>query len=577
MLKNIPRFAIRANRVVSWNKRFLSDVKPEEIKNQPVLNQFQSKFSNQPTTTVESTLDSADKPPSFFQSEVPPVVITPLTSGEKPPSFFQSELPPKPFEPAPTIPGNSNDITSKLPPNFIPVENVKQPKIVHVFRILALFSLAYIGVDLVFALTPANTEFISEETLQIIEKAVEAESKKDIDGAIGFYIEALKQLDEEDAEHISPCYTSCCVRIAQLYEHEKQYGKAIQIYKEVVQSYLNAFTHRSDFVTLIKDESYDFAILRALTIAIRYAYLMPEEEVNDARELLMFTIVEAQNRVIEAYPPFLSVLNDINNRNILDLITSDLEKSLQKYPEEEQERIIKEQSKIPVELPLFTTEQTPENKMLGLHVKAWPVFTRVLINAKDLYADLSIEAGDFSAGISNFTSNSVIIQRCFDHPSRLTLTLTKLGVALQMTYQSLNNNFPKGKEIEIIQDNKPVKVDIESPKLKSFLLDTTVSESKRIFTKVLYLCDNMKKQERAIKSSHLGQDIAQWEAMFKPALEKSEMVSAASLGMIEFQNGDMVESLKYFKRAKVLAYKVKDQDYITDINRWIDEINAIEK
>lgn len=556
MLRGINRLVSGKTRPLLFNKRLFSDIKPNDskpkdievnnIRNQSVLNQFQTELKK------DNVISS--------QKE---------TSESKPPSFFQSEVPPAPFKSEAPINGSNN---GNSPPNVPPTEKVKQPIYYHFFTGLAILSIAYIAVDIVFALTPANTEFISEDVLKIIEKAIEAESKKDIDGAIGYYVDALKKLDEENAEHISPCYTSCAVRIAQLFEHQKNYGKAISIYKELAHAYLNAFTHRDDFVTLIKDESYDFAILRALTIATRYAYLLPEEEVEAARELLMFTIVEAQNRIIEAYPPFLSVLNDINNRNVLDLITADLEKSLQKYPKEEQEKIIKEQSKVPVELPLFTTEQTSENKLLGLHVKAWPVFTRVLINAKDMYADLSIEADDLSAAISNFTSNSVIIQRCFDHPSRLTLTLTKLGVALQMTYQSLNNNFPKGKEIEIIQDNKPVKVDIESPQLKSFLLDTTVSESKRIFTKVLTLCDTMKKQERVIRSNHFENDIGQWEAMFKPALEKSEMVSSASLGMIEFQEGNSEEALKNFKRAKVLAYKLNDEDYIADINKWIDEI-----
>ncbi|TID21172.1 hypothetical protein CANINC_003452 [Pichia inconspicua] len=546
MLRSINKLVFHKNCRVFFNKRLYSEVKRNDIKGQSVLNQFQTELPSEnhiPTQTEGVEL----KPPSFFQTDTPPAP-------------FKSNAPIK----------STND--GSLPPNETHTEAVKQPWYYHIFTGLAILSIAYIAVDIVFALTPANTEFVSEDVLKIIEQAIEAESKKNIEEAIGHYLKALKKLDEENAEHISPCYTSCSVRIAQLFEHQRQYGKAILIYKELTHAYLNAFTHRDDFVTLIKDESYDFAILRALTIAIRYAYLLPEEEIEKARELLMFTIVEAQNRIIEAYPPFLSVLNDINNRNVLDLITADLEKSLQKYPKEKQEEIIKEQSKVPVELPLFTTEQTPENKLLGLHVKAWPVFTRVLINAKDLYADLSIEADDLSAAISNFTSNSVIIQRCFDHPSRLTLTLTKLGVALQMTYQSLNNNFPRGKEIEIIQDNKPVKVDIESPQLKSFLLDTTVSESKRIFTKVLTLCDTMKKQERVIRSNHFEQDIGQWEAMFKPALEKSEMVSSASLGMIEFQEGNSEEALKNFKRAKVLAYKLKDEDYISDINKWIDEI-----
>lgn len=511
---------------------FFSDLKPEDLKNQASLNQFQhelKKESAQPT-----------QPPVFFQSD-------------KIPETF------KPIEPT-TIPQNGPEMP-------------KQSKLrTYTFFGLAFISLAFIGVDLMNTVTPANTDFISEETLELLGKAIEAETNKDIDQAIQYYMEALKQLDSEECEHISPCYTSCCVRIAELYEINKQFGKALLIYKELSETYLNAFTHRDDFKCLMQDESFDFAILRSLVISIRYACLLPSKDVTLARENLMFNIVEAQKRIIEAYPPFLSILNDITNRNILELITADLEQSIKHLPEDEQQKIIDKQMEVPIELPLFTTEQTPENKLLGLHVKAWPVFTRVLINAKDMYANLSIEANDISSAISNLTSNSVIIQRCFDHPSRLTLTLAKLGVELQSTYQAIHKEFPKGKEIEIIQDNKPVTVNLSSPELKEFVLNTTISESKRIFLKVLSLCDTLKKQEKMIRANHLGQNIAEWEAMFKPALDRSEMVSAASLGMLSYNDGNVNEALKYFTRAKVLASKLKDEEYIDDMNEWIDII-----
>ncbi|GAV29243.1 hypothetical protein PMKS-002725 [Pichia membranifaciens] len=545
-VRRLPRRSL-----ISTPRRLLSDAKPDDLSKQPALNQFQAESAKEASKLQEPAVKSL----------IPP-------SATAPPVFFQSDVPPQPYTPAPAPAPHPTG-----PQNSQPTESEKVVKQfrteVYTLSFMVVVALLFTGADLYNLLFAGNTEYVSEETLAHIEKAIEAETNNKIDEAIGYYIDALKQLDSEELEHISPCYTSCSVRIAELFEHEKKFDKALLIYKELSDSYLNAFTHREDFDILDDDSSYDFAILRSLTIAIRYAYLLPAEEVDLARETLMFHIVEAQKRVIEAYPPFLSVLNDINNRNVLDLITADLEKTIAHLPESEQEKIIKQQAKTPIELPLFTTEQTPENKILGLHVKAWPVFTRVLINAKDLYSNLSIEANDLSAAISNLTSNSIIIQRCFDHPSRLTLTLTKLGVALQMTYQTISRDFPKGKEIEIIQDSEPVKVNLSSPELKDFVLNTTVSESKRIFLKVLVLCDTMKKQERIIKANHLGQDIGQWEAMFKPALDKSEMVSAASLGMISYQTGFATDALKYFKRAKVLAFRLNDKDYIDDINEWI--------
>lgn len=60
--------------------------------------------------------------------------------------------------------------------------------------------------------------------------------------------------------------------------------------------------------------------------------------------------------------------------------------------------------------------------------------------------------------------------------------------------------------------------------------------------------------------------------MFKPALDRSEMVSSASLGLLNLQNGNTSEALKLLRRAKVLATKLHDDDYITDINDWISKV-----
>jgi tetratricopeptide (TPR) repeat protein len=563
MLQNITRRIARQTPLVGRTWRSYATIPspspsgPEgtgdlkDVKGKPELNQFQSTTPS-PSTSTSVPVSSSSASTNGSQQPL---------SSTAPPVFFQSEKPPEPFKPMASPATATATAATQEPP--------KQPLYRYVFYALAFMSVAYIGLDLVEALTPSNTDFISEETLAIIGKAIDAESNKRVQDAITHYIEALKQLDSEDCEHISPCYTSCAVRIAQLYEHERQFDKAIAIYKELSECYLNAFADRNKHEILTQDESYDFAILRSLTIAMRYAYLLPEKEVNKAREVLLYNIVEAHQRIIEHYPPFLSILNDINNRNILDLITADMEKAINHLPQEEQDKIIQEQTKTPIELPLYTTEKSDENQILGLHVKAWPVFTRVLINAKDMYANLSLECQDLPAAISNLTSNSLIIQRCFDHPSRLTMTLTKLGIVLQMTYQTINAQFPQGEDIEIIQDNKPVKVNLSSPQLKNYVLNSTISETKRIFSKVLSLCDNIKKQERAIRENHMGNDIGQWESMFKPALEKSEMVSSASLGIISYHTDDMANAMKYFKRAKGLAYKLNDTEYIEDINAWI--------
>lgn len=547
-------------------RSYADSKKPEDNANtndqQQFLNHFQN-VANKPEPVVTK--------PEVVVNTTEPVSDNKEVSGAagnetKPPIFFQSKTPPQQFN----TPNNNNSEGPKGNTEDAKTASNKY----RTYKWLAILNLVVIPLaltfnDIVGFMTSGDSDFYSDESLEIIEKAIECESNGQIDEAINYYLKALKQFDEEEIEHISSTYTSCAIRIAELFENQQKFNKAVKIYKDLSECYLTAFANKKEYDNLETDDQIDFAILRSLVISIRYASLLPQRDIDLARQNLLFNIIAAQNRIIDKYPPFLSILNDINNRNILDVITLDLEESVKHLPKYKQEKIIKEETKNPVELPLFTTEQTPENKLLGLHVKAWPSFTRVLINAKDLYANLSIEANDLSSAISNLTSNTVIIQRCFDHPSRLILTLSKLGIVLQMSYQSINKDFPKGNEIEIVQDNKPTKVDLSSPELKKFVLSTTVSESKRIFSKVLKLCDTMKKQESLIKREHLGQNIGEWEAMFKPSIEKSEMVSSLSLGIISYQTGSNNEALEYFKRARVLAGRLKDLEYLDDINKWI--------
>lgn len=201
-------------------------------------------------------------------------------------------------------------------------------------------------------------EDISKEFSELVNEAIEFENKGKIDAAIETYLKMLNQLDEEKKENISFNYTATALRIAQLYEFEKKFDKSLAIYKELSEMYLNVIINEENFDSKIGKSTYDTALLCSLAIASRYAQLLPKTETSKAKEILLINIVQAHRRIILNYAPFLSVLNDITNRNILSLISTDLEKELDKLDEIHKELKLKEASKNPLELPLYSTDRS---------------------------------------------------------------------------------------------------------------------------------------------------------------------------------------------------------------------------
>ncbi|VEU22306.1 DEKNAAC103394 [Brettanomyces naardenensis] len=435
-----------------------------------------------------------------------------------------------------------------------------------------------------------QAESISEQGIEILEDAMSKEDSDDIDGAIDNYERFLKQLDEERVSHSNANYLGAAVRIAELYEIKGRADKALKIY-ETLSLYLTSLvTERgidNDF--FLDRAQYDAAMTRSLTVAIRYASLLPYDRAEEAKNILLTNIVQAQRRIMQEYPPFITVLNENTNQNILTLIARDMQQKLSGKTEEEKRQQLKEALKNPLELPIYTTDPTPENRLLGLFVKGWPVFTRVLINARDLYANICIRDGDYAEAASSLTTNAVIIQRCFDHPARLSICLTKLGIVLQMMAETLKRNLFEEKikeEEEEEQDNvdhKDTAISLDpnvdpnmllanafrsqNPQIKEFVIQKTYSESERIFKKTLMLTDKMKQQ-------HMQNQVTEF---FRPALDKSEMVSSCGLALIGYQSGDYQDALKYLQRARVLAVRLNAADYLEDISKWIEQVEREKK
>lgn len=482
---------------------------------------------------------------------------------QTPPTYFQmASQAPKPLGPqfgpvaTPTIP-------IKKPMSFGKRVLLASPLILIVIGMMGLSGII-------------EKEEITPEVANAIQLGITSENDGNIDDAIGCYLEAMQLMDEEGVEHVSPIYISCGVRIAQLYEYLKQLDKSLAIYEVLKDEFIHALSNRKDYESFLTDNMLNKAIRTSLAISIRFAQLVPPERLNEGKDALLFNIVIAQNRILEIYPPFLPVINDINNRNILSLLTNDIEREFESLNELEKRVKLDQNAKDPIELPLYATDETEENKFLGLHVGGWPIFTKTLIVAKDTLATLNVESGDLSDTISNLVSNSNFIQRSFDHPAMLALTFSKLAIALQMTHQIISRDYPKESVVEIIQDSKPISVDISKPEIKDFVLTTTAVESERVFKKVLMICEEAKKN----KNQHISNNEMilkvkkQLDTMFQPAFEKSEMVSSVGLGLIEMQRGEESAALGHFRRAKILAVKLKDEEYITDISKWISQLSG---
>lgn len=434
-----------------------------------------------------------------------------------------------------------------------------------------------------------HTESLSNDSIELLNQALKDESKGDIDAAIHNYLELLKKLDEENTPYTNSSYLGAATRIAELYEIRKMPDKALRIYESLGNYLTKQITEWEPNTLVVGDAQLDALIMSSLTIATRYATLLPEEQAEKGKELLLLNIIQAQRRIIEKYPPFITVLNANTNQNILALIAKDMAKKMQGKSEGEKKKQLKEALKKPLELPIYTTDPTEENKILGLFAKGWPQFTRSLVTARDLYANICLEEGDFSEAASCLTTNAVIIQRCFDHPARLSICLTKLAIVLQMMAESLSEKLDheQGKatvnteqQISLrgdhhklnLGDLDPSKLamnplQMQNPQIKEFVIGKTYKESERIFQRTLLLIDKLKEQ-------HARQNLPK---QFNSALSRSEMVSSCGLALIHYQDGDLPKALKYLQRAKALSVRTNAPDYTHDITEWIDQIEKNSK
>lgn len=536
-------------------KRFLSS--PRDIRKQPQLNQFQD----------------PNRPPERFQEE---------NKISQPNANFNNV-------------GNANQTYSPgqggATGRYIP-SNGQQRQFRAGRMMFGVTSIVLIMVGTIGIYRSYHAESLSNESIDLLNEALQKESRGDIDEAIGKYLDLLKQLDEEKTPHTNSSYLGAATRIAELYEIKKMPDKALRIY-ESLSNYLTKQVSEWEPSTLVSnDTQLDTLIMGSLTVATRYAALLPEDQAEKGKKLLLMNIIQAQRRIIEEYPPFITVLNANTNQNILALIAKDMASKMQGKSEEEKKKHLTEALKKPLELPIYTTDPTEENKILGLFAKGWPLFTRALITARDLYANICLEEGDYSEAASCLTTNAVIIQRCFDHPARLGVCLTKLAIVLQLMAETLSEKLDREQEkaghkgeqrpISHMEDHELSLEDLRSsnlamnplqmqnPQIKEFVIEKTYKESERIFQRTLLLIDKLREQ-------HVRNDVPK---QFDSALSRSEMVSSCGLALIHYQDGDLKKALKYLQRAKVLAVRINSTDYTRDITEWIDQIeksNQVEK
>lgn len=483
-------------------------------------------------------------------------------SPQSPPVYFQTaNQAPKPL-------ATQLGLGAPVPPEKKPMSFMRKVLYATPLMLIVIGMMGLAGI--------IEKEEITPEVGTAIQLGITSENDGNIDDAIRCYLEAMQLMDEAGLERVSPMYMSCAIRIAQLYEYLGKLDKSLAIYEILKDEYIHALSNQKDYESFLTENMLNKAIRTSLAISIRFSQLVPPERLSEGKDALLFNIVIAQMRILEIYAPFMPVINDINNRNILSLLTNDTEREFEGLNELEKKVRLEQNSKTPIELPLYATDETEENKFLGLHVGGWPIFTKMLIVAKDSLANLSIETGDLSDTISNLVSNSNFIQRSFDHPAMLALTFSKLAIALQMTHQIISRDYPKKSVVEIIQDNKPISVDISKPEIKEFVLSTTATESERVFKKVLMICEEAKKSTHQHTSDNemMERVKKQLDTMFQPAFDKSEMVSSVGLGLIEMQRGETSTALGHFRRAKTLAVKLRDEDYISDIAEWIGELDG---
>ncbi|GMM28903.1 hypothetical protein DAMA08_016190 [Martiniozyma asiatica (nom. inval.)] len=381
--------------------------------------------------------------------------------------------------------------------------------------------------------------FLDKEEILLDENLQEAQdlAETDAETAIQIYLDWLDENYDANDGCMDFTYTHVVLSLAKIYEENNMKDKALAIYKELSHAYLHYLTVRHS--GYISEKLFDRQLAVSLTIVQRYAQLTSEENIDDARELLLCNIILAQMRLVNNYPSFLSLFNDINNRNVLALLT--LNENLTDPNET-------------IELPLYSIPETPISKILGL-ARIWPTFTPALIQARDLYATIT---PDISELVANLVANTNVIQRSGTDLASLALTLSKLGMSLNRARGELEIGWPDDAFVLVQNDESETGEEVSiTGDVKEYVMSTTEKEAIRVFKKTVELCDKLR----------LGIHGKESEVeLVKGVLDRSEMVACAGLALLE-------DDTQWMQRARVLAVKRKEPDWVKDIDSWLQRQN----
>lgn len=496
------------------------------------------------------------KPPTFFQKDSQPL-----------PLFQNPKTAPKPLQPTVIAPA----VTPAADAAAAAAESAKEPmsfgRKLLLFSPIVIFTIAMLELSSII-----GTEKKFDDVEEALQLAEEAALDGHLEDSVGCLAEALELMDEHNVEHISEYYISCSLRLAQLLEAAGANDKALVVYEALHKELIHALLHSENYRTLVRNEKYDKVIAQCLLITLKISHLVPVDQLDHAREKLLYAIVVAQNRILENYPVFMLYLNDTQNRNIISLIEFDAGREFEKLNVLEKRVKQDQNAKSPIELPLYTTNSTPESEMLVSFVEGWPIFTDALTFAKNRLADISIQLGDLPEATTNWVSNTIILKASLQPPALMAITLTKMA----LTLIAANEIIAKGKsdvDLEDIMKSHRLVAEVQDHDLVNDILDSANGQIRNLFTNVLRICDQVNKfklDEDA--SAEQVQALERAETMFQSAIDTCQMVASMGLGVLESQENNQFLARKHFSKALQLAKKTENSQYSQDASEWLAKL-----
>ncbi|GME73412.1 unnamed protein product [[Candida] boidinii] len=451
------------------------------------------------------------------------------------------------------IPPNGRNPLSPPPPDSYPQPNRLSFKV----RLLISAFATFCGTIAFLFLTEDLMDQLPDEIFEVLRKAMEAETRNDFETALKYYKEALVLCDEMELEELNQEYTGIALCIAHIYELQEKYNKALVIYEEIGYRIVQGLT-----LEYYEPEKKDRLITQGLVVFSRYARLLAPEDFEKAKSALRLMISIAEKRIVEYYPSLLPVLEGALNAEMIDITTQNLKASLADSSETSRNDALDDFFRKNNEVPLAIPADSQSTSLLALFAEGWPGYSRDLLAARDIYANICIDHEQYAEALAWLLKNTSYAMIGVNAAYNLTCSMSKLGMT-----NIYGREYAKKHLIEMIDNISKTENLVDQGYYKreisiyNAVLRVGPNNARDAFEKTLTFLATFRSLLMKRENPALPPQVA-------ISLELSEGLCYHGLGIIQLQNGEIEEATENFIRARGVSNEL-------GIAEWADNIDEI--